>query len=301
MVQPRERTQNVYIKDGKPLVAKVPHYNGDYLPETVAQAAEMLGGVAKSIKSGDRVILKPNFNCRYAMPLSTHLTFFSSVIELLQDHGAVVSVAESSGKADGPTCEVVKDLKIPPILKRYGVPFIDFEKEEWIDMEVPGKFFQKLRVPKSIYEADKRVYIANARCHNSARFTASMKLSVGWIDAEYREIFHADRSKVQYMIPELNLGWQPNLVFIDMRRTTNSQSGRGTYVYPNLVLASGDMVAIDAEAIKVLRQFPADNLLNVPFEEMGQFAAALEYGLGSLDYAVAEAEGNLETLQKSRF
>ncbi|MFO7849808.1 MAG: DUF362 domain-containing protein [Spirochaetia bacterium] len=301
MVKPRERTKNVYIQDNKPLVAKVPHYNGDYLPETVAQAAEMLGGVEKSIKSGDQVILKPNFNCRFAMPLSTHLTFLTSVIELLQDHGAQVTVAESSGKADGPTEEVVKDLKVLPILKRYGVPFVDFEKDQWVEMEVPGKYFKKLRVPKTIYEADKRVYLANARCHNSARFSASQKLSVGWIDADCRGFFHEEKPLVEYKIPELNLGWQPDLVFIDLRRTTNTQSGRGKYIYPNVVLASGDMVAIDAEAINILKSFPAANLLNVPLQEMGQFSAATKYGLGSLDYAVLEAEGNLETLQKSRF
>ncbi|MCF7947054.1 MAG: DUF362 domain-containing protein [Spirochaetia bacterium] len=301
MVKPRERTKNVYMQEGKPLVVKVPHFNGDYLPETVAQAAEMLGGVEKSIKPGDKVILKPNFNCRFAMPLSTHLTFLSSVIELLQDHGAKVTVAESSGKADGPTEEVVRDLKILPLLERYGVAFVDFEKDQWLEMEIPGKHFKKLRVPKSIYEADKRVYIANARGHNSARFSASQKLSVGWIDSEYRGFFHEERSLVEYKIPELNLGWQPDLVFIDARRTTISQSGRGAYIYPNVVLASGDMVAIDAEAMKIIKSFPADNLLDIPLEEMGQFAAATAYGLGSLDYTLLEAEGNLETLQKSRF
>ena len=80
MLKPRERTQNAYMRDGKPLVAKVPHFNGDYLPETVAEASGMLGGVEKSIRPGDSVILKPNFNCRYAMPLSTHLTFLASVL-----------------------------------------------------------------------------------------------------------------------------------------------------------------------------------------------------------------------------
>ncbi len=301
MHEPRKRTKNVYVQDDKPLVAKVPHFNGDYLPMTVADAVEMLGGLDEAIKPGDAVLIKPNFNCRFAMPLSTDLAFLSAVIEVLQDHGAVVTVAESSGKADGPTAEVVRDLKLLPLLNRYGVPFIDFEQDQWIDMQIPGKHFTKLRVPKTIYEAEKRVYLANMRCHNSARFSASQKLSVGWIDAEYREYFHEERSLVEYKIPELNLGWQPNLVLIDMRRTTTSQSGRGRYVYPNTMLASGDMVAADAEAIQVLRGFPDENSLNAPLEEMGQFAAAKEYGLGSLDYRVLEAEGSTETLQKSRF
>ena len=301
MVQPRERTTNAYVDQGKPLVAKVPHFNADYLPDTVAQAAAMLGGVGKSIAPGDKVLIKPNFNCRYAMPLSTDLAFLAAVIELLQDHGAKVTVAESSGKADGPTADVVRDLKVLPVLNRYAVPFINFEEDQWIEVEIPGTYFKKLRVPRSIYEAEKRVYSANIRCHSSARYTASLKLSVGWIDPEYRGAFHEEKPLVEVKIPELNLGWQPNLVLVDARRTTASRYGRGPYVYPNVVLASGDMLAVDAEAVKTLQGFPGDNLLDIPLEEMGQLAAGMRYGLGSIDYTLLEAPGHRETDQKSVF
>lgn len=301
MAFPHPRTENPYTKGGKALVAKIPHFNGDYLPETVAEAAELLGGLDKSIHPGDSVFLKPNFNCRYAMPLSTHLTFLTSVIELLQDHGAKVSVGDSSGKSDGPTADVIRDLKVLPVLKRYGVPFVNFDEEEWIDLEVPGVYWKNFKVARSIYEAEKRVYLANVRCHSSARFTSSLKLSVGWISMEDRVYLHEDRPLTEWKIADLNLGWQPNLVFIDARRSTTRQYGRGPYVYPNAVLASGDMVAADAEAIKMLKTFPDDNLLNIPLEEMGQFATAMKLGLGSLDYTLLEAEGHTETLQKSRF
>lgn len=301
MYEPRERTINQYTENGKPLVAKVGHMNGDYLPRTVAKAADLLGGLDKALSRGDKVLLKPNFNCRYEMPLSTNLDFLTALIEVLLDHGVKVAVGESSGKADGPTCEVVRDLGVLPLLKRYGVPFIDFEEDTWLDMKVEGQYWDSFKVPKSIYEADRRVYAANMRCHNSARFSASQKLSVGWINMDDRTYLHEDRSLTEYKVGELNLGWQPDLVFIDGRRTTNTQSGRGAYIYPNLVMASGDMVAIDSEAIRVLQSFPGENLLNIPLEEMGQMKMALQYGLGSTDYVLREIAAQLETEQKSRF
>ena len=301
MVKPRERTINAYMEGERPVVAKVPHLNGDYLPATVKSAAELLGGLDKAFSPGDKVLLKPNFNCRYAMPLSTNLDFLSAVIELLLDYGLKVTVGESSGKADGPTAEVVRDLGVLPILKRYGVPFIDFEQDEGLELEVPGDYWKVIHVPRSIYEADKRVYSANMRCHNSARFSASLKLSVGWISSEDRGYLHEDRSLTESKVGELNLGWQPNLVFIDGRRTTNTQSGRGSYIYPNMVMASGDMVAVDTEAIRVLQSFPGENLLNIPIEEMGQIKTALRHGLGSTGYTVRQAEAHTETQQKSRF
>ena len=301
VVKPRERTTNTYTENGKPIVAKVPHFNGDYLPETVKSAAELLGGLDKAFSPGDRVLLKPNFNCRYAMPLSTNLDFLSALLELLLDYGLKVTVGESSGKADGPTREVVKDLGVLPILKRYGVPFVDFEEDQWLEMEVPGLYWKKIHVPKSIYEADKRVYAANMRCHNSARFSASLKLSVGWINMEDRGYLHEERPLTEHKVGDLNLGWQPDLVFIDGRRTTNTQSGRGPYIYPNIVMASGDMVAVDSEALRVLRTFPGENLLGIPLEEMGQIKTSLHHGLGSIEAVLREAEAHTETEQKSRF
>lgn len=299
MLQPRSRTQNVYTQDGRPLVAKVPHLNGNYLPASLKTALGLLGGLDKAIRSGDRVLVKPNFNCSYATPLSTDLAFLAATLEVLVDAGAEVVVGELSGKAAWPTEEVVQSLGVLPVLERYGVKFANFEHDQWLPMEVNGRHWKSFRVPRSIYEADKRVYLANMRCHNSARFSASLKLGVGWIDLHDRDLLHAERSQLEEKVAELNLGWQPNLVLIDGRRSTAASSGRGEYVYPNIVMASGDMVAIDTEVVRVLQGFPAENGLKMPAEEMGQLKHAHELGLGSLDYVLVNGPKHTQTVQEN--
>ena len=300
--QPKERTRNVYQQDGTSLVSKVPHLNGDYLQASVHQALELLGGLGKTIQSGDHVMLKPNFNCSYRFPLSTDLGMLAAVIEILQDAGAKVTVGEMSGRADWPTDKVIQNLGVMPLLKRYGVPFKNFQFDEWIAMDVPGKFWKTIHVPRSIYEAEKRVYLANMRCHSSARFTASLKLSVGFLSVEDREILHGDKDLTESMAAENNLGWQPNLVIVDGRRSTVAWHGRGTYVYPNVIMASGDMVSIDTEAVKILKTYPEKNRITMPIEELAQLSVAQSHGLGSMDYKLlstaanerTEEEGNLD-------
>jgi len=299
--KPHPRTQNVFTRDSKPLVAKVPHLNGDYLPVSIDKALHLLGGLDKAIRHGERVMIKPNFNCSYALPLSTDRAFLAAAIEILQDAGAKVTVGELSGRADWPTDKVVANLKVLPVLRRYGVEFINFERDEWIPLQVEGRHWQSFRVPRSIYEAEKRVYLANMRCHSSARFTASLKLGVGWIDLQDREFLHQDRETVEAKVAELNLGWQPNLVLIDGRRSTVAWHGRGEYVYPNVILASGDMVAIDAEVVKTLNQYPGDNKLDVPVEAFGQLKVAQEHGLGTMDSIIVEAPANSHTEQEAQF
>ena len=299
--KPHPRTRNVFTREGKPLIARVPHLNGDYLPASVDAALDLLGGLEKAVQSGDRVMIKPNFNCAYRLPLSTDLAFMAAAIEVLQDAGASVTVGEMSGKADGPTEGVVARLGVLPLLRRYGVPFVNFEHDEWVSLEVGGRHWGSFRVPRSIYEAEKRVYLANARCHSSARFTASLKLGVGWIDLQDREVMHADRAMIEARVAELHLGWQPDLVLMDGRRSTVTAYGRGEYVYPNVIMASGDMVAIDAEAVRILKQYPEENRLDIPLEDMGQLKTAQEHGLGSMDYIVVEAPAHTSTEQKARF
>ena len=297
IVKPHPRRANPYVYDEQPIVVKVPHLNGDSLRQSVARGVDLLGGLDRTIAPGDRVLIKPNFNCEYALPLSTDLAFLAATIEWLQDYGCQVVVGEMSGRAAGPTSRVIQMLGVEKVLARYDVSFLNFEEDEWVELEVKGEYWDSIHVPRSIYEAEKRIYLANMRCHSTGRYTAALKLGVGWISAAEREILHEDRENVGRKIPEINAGWQPDLVLIDGRRSTVAWHGRGDYVYPNVIMASGDMVAIDGEAVRMLKTYPAENRLDIPVEEIEQLAGAVKLGLGSLNAMVMEAPANLHTEQ----
>ena len=144
------------------------------------------------------------------------------------------------------------------------------------------------------------------RCHHRGRLP--LQEDVGHvlreecglrIDLDDRDWLHADHSKhVGERIPELNLGWQPNLVLIDGRRSTVNWDGRGDYVYPNTIMASGDMVAIDAEAVRILKQYPANNRLDIPINEIEQLRGAENVGLGSIQSDVVAVAASTRTEQK---
>ncbi|HQF80774.1 MAG TPA: DUF362 domain-containing protein [Flexilinea sp.] len=299
-VYPRnKRNENAYIQNDKPLVVKVPHFNGDYLVDTVYTAIETLGGLNKKFRSGDSVIVKPNFNCPDPTPLSTGLDFLAAVFEILTDFGLHIKVGEMCGRAAWPTEEVVQKLKVLPVMKRYGVDFINFEKDDWIPVDISGDFWKVIHVPRTIYEATHRVYLPNMRCHSSARFSGAIKLGVGWLSPEDREIMHRDKDKTEQMIAEINLAFQPDIIIMDGRRSTVGWAGRGDYVYPNVVMASGDMVAIDTEAIKILKQYPSRNRIQIPIDEMKTLTTAQKHGLGKMDYQIIEMEPHLSTREKN--
>ena len=55
----------------------------------------------------------------------------------------------------------------------------------------------------------------------------------------------------------------------------------GQLVEPGLVLASGDLAAIDVEAMKVVLEYRASNKIPLNPWELPQIATALKHGLGS--------------------
>ena len=90
---------------------------------------------------------------------------------------------------------------------------------------------------------------------------------------------------------EINLVWQPDLIIMDGRKAFVTRGpDSGQVVEPGVLLASGDLVAIDLEALKTLQSYPARNHLTMAPEEFPQIAVALRHGLGEADYLLVEAE-----------
>jgi uncharacterized protein (DUF362 family) len=66
----------------------------------------------------------------------------------------------------------------------------------------------------------------------------------------------------------------------------------GEVVEPNVILASGDRIALDVEGVKILQSYPRENLIQAPVWEMPVIQRAIELGLGvksEADYQVISA------------
>jgi hypothetical protein len=62
---------------------------------------------------------------------------------------------------------------------------------------------------------------------------------------------------------ELNLAVRPWLLLMDARKALVSDEGGGKVREPGYVLASGDPIALDVAAVKLLKGYPAKNRLDL--------------------------------------
>lgn len=286
---PKPRKTALWRHDGSPLVSKV--HARDELKAAVVKSLELLGGLDKAVRPGDKVLVKPNFNSPDPFPGSTDLAFLRAVLELLMDAGGELIVGESAGGLWRPTSNTVAKLGVSSLLDEMGVKFIAFDdlETEWVEVPIDGEYLQRVTVPRVAYDADRLVYLPCMKTHRFARFALSLKLSMGFVHPAERLAYHMRH--LEGKLAEINLAWQPDLIIMDGRKAfVSGGPERGELAEPGIVMASGDMVAIDVEALKVLQSYPAENRLDGDPYDLAQIATALKHGLTSAEgsYKVVE-------------
>jgi uncharacterized protein (DUF362 family) len=280
LVDPRPRPANPWLRNGQALVAKV-KAGGD-IGAAIDRAIALLGSLGQVIDRGDSVLLKPNFNSQDPYPGSTDLVFLRAVIELLLEAGAKVTIGESSGGIWRPTRKVFRKVGVFELARDLGVELIAFDDkpDDWVRVRINGDYLSSVSIPRSAYEADKIVYLPCLKTHNLARFSGALKLAMGFLHPGERRAFHA--SHLEQKIAEISLCWQPNIIIMDGRKAfVSGGPGKGQLEKPEVVLASGDLVAIDVEAIKVLLVYKANNKLVADPWQLPQVVTALRHGLGT--------------------
>lgn len=289
LVEPRPRQPNPWCDQGRALVAKVKA--DEDIRSSVDKAIALLGVLRAVIDRGNRVLVKPNFNSPDPFPGSTDLTFLKAVLEMLLATGARVTIGESSGGLWRPSRNVFRKLGVDALARNMGVKLIAFEDEvtDWVRVRVNGDYLETVAMPRSAYEADRIVYLPCMKTHNLGGFSGALKLAVGFMHPGERRALHA--RYLPQKVAEISLCWQPDLILMDGRKAfVSGGPDKGQVAEPGLVLASGDLVAIDIEAMKILLTYRAKNKLFADPWQSPQIVTALKHKLGVVenDYTVVE-------------
>ncbi len=289
LVAPKPRTVNPWCRNGQAIISKV--VAGEDIGASLDRSLALLGYLEQAVDRGDKVLVKPNFNSPDPYPGSTDLAFLRVVLELLLEAGAEVTIGESSGGIWRPSRKVFRKLGVPELARHFNVKLIAFEDraDDWVRVKVNGDYLDTVSMPRSAYEADKIVYLPCMKTHNIARFSGALKLAVGFMHPGERRALHAHYLKQK--MAEISICWQPNLILMDGRKAfVSGGPDKGQLVEPGLLLASGDLIAIDVEAMKVLLTYEAKNKLIADPWQSPQIITALKHslGVGKSGYIIAE-------------
>lgn len=267
---------NPFLKNGKALVSKISVKQNLY--QDITRTVDSIGGFGKIISKGDNILVKPNYNSPDPPPASTDPQFLKTLVELLFENGAGKVVVGESSWQKQQTRKAMEETGTLDALKDGGAEIVFFDEGEFVNVNVGGDFLQSVNLSKFAMGFDKLVYSCCMKTHFLADFSLSLKLAFGFTKKADRNEFH--RAYLKEKLVDLNLVIHPNLILMDGRICFISGGPfKGKKRKPNVILASGDRVAMDIESIKVIGSFEGSTLKESPWNYT-QIQRAVQLGLG---------------------
>jgi uncharacterized protein (DUF362 family) len=258
--------------------AEVGVVTGKDYPRAVSRAIELGGGLAEHIKSGDRVVIKPNIGWDRSVEqgANTHPEVVRTLAELALDAGAAkIEVFDytcnekrrcyaNSGIADS-----LKELGD----KRVRLSHIDQRKFVPVDIK-EGKSLKRWEIYKDVLTADCYINVPVAKHHGLSRLSLGLKNSMGIIGGNRGRLHH----DLGQQLADLATVVRPAITVIDATRLlqrNGPQGGRVSDVeVADTIIVSTDPVAADAYATTLFGLQP---------DEISSTVAAYRMGLGEMD------------------
>jgi uncharacterized protein (DUF362 family) len=237
-------------------------------------AVDAIGGMARFVKSGQTVMLKPNM-CT-AMPpeyaATTNPEVVATLVAMCKEAGAA-RVKVFDYPWGSPTAYTASG--IDAAVKAAGGEMIPITPLKWKKTDLPKAVLQKSQeLYEDVLTADVLINVPIAKDHGMATLTLGMKNLMGVI--QYREIIH---SNFPVMLTDLAGFLKPALTVVDAVRILLRNGPTGGSLDDvqqlNTVIASADIVAADAYATTL---FGMDALRDIPYIKY-----AAEHGLGRAD------------------
>jgi uncharacterized protein (DUF362 family) len=251
-------------------------------PGPAARAAvDLLGGIGRFGKPGQKVVIKPNLSFAQGVDsaTTTHPEVVREVLIMCKEAGAArVRVLDHS------LHDAEKSLRNSGILEacdsvEAGLCRHLLDASFYQDAELPAASEMRANAfMRDVLEADVLIAVPVAKSHGGAGVSLSLKGQMGLILS--RQVMHS-RYSLDGSIADLNSFIMPHLAVIDATRvlTTGGPGGPGLVIKPGEVIASADPVAADATAVASYEWYGR----KIAPRQVKHLQLAQERGLGRLD------------------
>ncbi len=220
---------------------------------------------SKRIKSGDRVLLKPNL-LTVAPPekaVTTHPVIVRVVAEYLIDAGARVQISDSP--AIGGFKKILREGGYLDELRHLDVEAREFKETAEADI---GEPFGMVEIARDVLEADHVINLPKLKTHGQMLLTLSVKNLFGCIVGLRKPQWHlrtgVDRIHFAELLFLIAKKVNPLFTIMDgvLAMEGDGPGKSGTPVKLNMILGSNDITALDIAVCRILGVSPERLLTN---------------------------------------
>jgi uncharacterized protein (DUF362 family) len=245
------------------------------------KALEVIGGISRFVKKGQRVVLKPNMSFARTPDFSatTHPLVVATVAQACIEAGAkqvlvldhTLQRAELCLERTGirQACKNIPDVHVLALQ----------EKKFFGEIKIPqGKVLERIEVFKEILDGQVLINIPVAKSHSATGVSLGMKGLMGMIWD--RESFHSQYN-INQAIADLGTVIKPHLTILDATRAlvSGGPGGPGEVKKPNLIIAGIDPIAVDSYGVSIVPWYGQ----TFKGRQVEHLLVAHQMGLGKID------------------
>jgi uncharacterized protein (DUF362 family) len=257
---------------------------------SVKTAVDLLGGMDKFVRKGDKVLLKPNLLCARTpeKAVTTHPEIIRALIRLVREAGGVPVVGDSpSASITHP--DPVENFKsinklweltgMKKVCEEEGAELVSFERGGVETFRVEGrKHTPVVIISKKVLECDSVINLAKLKTHNLTLYTGAVKNLFGCVPGIRKTAYHAEAIRpadLSELLVDILGIIRPRLSVLDgVLAMDGNGPNTGRVINAGVLLASADCVALDAVGSGILGFKPL---------EISTTRIAASRGLGEAD------------------
>lgn len=267
----------------KVAIVKTPTDYSD-VETAVAEAVELCGGreILSGI-SGRRVLVKPNLveTNDGESGNTTDKRVIGALVKMAIDSGARVTVGDSGGtRWHGATDRAFKETGIRDYCEALGAEVFSFDKINPVSVNIPGgTVLTEAYLARPAVETDLIINAPKLKTHILTKTTGSVKNMYGAVPGGLKSVYHkigGNSVRFASLVVDLYSVMLPGLNVMDAVVGLGGQWRLQDRIFPGLIIAGTDGVAVDAVAARLLGFDPMDVPVIADAHKRG-------LGVGSLD------------------
>lgn len=249
--------------NSKVAIVKCDSYESSLVCEAVSKSIDLLGGINNFIRPGSRVLVKPNLLSANDPQdgITTHPEVVRAVLRVLKGINCKIFVGDSPnilGRRPEKVDEVYEKTGMSEVCRQEGVELVKFDNQRWKS---------KFPLTSWLDECDYLVNVPKFKTHQLTLLTGAIKNLFGLIPGTYKIELHKNNFNSQIfsdMLVDLFQEARPALNIIDgiLAMEGEGPGTSGKLRNSDLILASGDAVAVDAVLAEIMGVDPLEVLTN---------------------------------------
>ncbi len=267
-------------------IVRCEEYEEDKVERALRESLELIGGLEKIVKPGDRVLLKVNM--LMATPpkdaVTTHPAVLRAAVKLVQERGGLPLVGDSPGNAYANIEKALEVTGFKQICRETGAEIMKFGAKGVESLACPDSdLLPNLHISREVLGVDTIISLPKLKTHNYTLFTGAVKNMFGAVTGFHKGQFHlAAPHPVDFarLIVDIFSLVKPKLAIMDgiIGMEGHGPSG-GEPKKIGVIMASEDCVSLDSVSANIIGYEP---------HQIDIIRIASERGLG---------KGNLEDIE----